>query len=777
MASPVASSSSSRRSSIVSTPPPPASSAYALDHLFGLLLHNGFARQVQKVIRRCSPILESSALLLICLLAVLVRQFAVIRYESVIHEFDPYFNFRTTRYLTREGFLEFWNWFDGNSWYPLGRVIGQTLFPGLMTTSALLYSTLHSFGLVIDIRDVCVFLAPCFSAMSAIAAYLFAKEIAAEYPAAQLAQCKRSSTNKYATSLLSSPGSGAGLLAALFMGLSPAYISRSVAGSYDNEAVAIFALILSFYAFVKAVKSGTLLASLLSALAFFYMVLSWGGYVFVLNTIAIYIAALGLLGKLTLSHHLAYTTFYILSTLLCLNIPFVNFGAVVSSEHMASHGIFLLLNALVLVRYVRSALPRQTVRALLHLVLIFVGSAFLILFLWLSITGRTAWSGRSMTLLDPTYATKYIPIIASVSEHQPTTWSAYLFDLHICSLLSPVGLWVCFKRATDGLFFAGIYGILAVYFSGVMIRLMLVLAPAACILSGVGLSFVLSTFVGYIRLPTAYARALLKGVKKRGVGPESSAVSTSVAVFVLGILLWITNLYVNHATWVSSLAYSHPSIILSHKMRDGSRLIQDDFREAYYWFRQNTHPTARLMSWWDYGYQVTFMGNRTVLVDNNTWNNTHIATVGLAFASREEESYPILQKMDVDYVFVVFGGYARYPSDDINKFLWMVRIASGVYPQIQQSSYLSANGMYTVGKDASQNLLESLMYKLCYYRFADATRGFDYARNYEIGQKDISLKHLEEAYTTQNWIVRIYKVKSLPNRGNKVKSRYALPGE
>jgi dolichyl-diphosphooligosaccharide--protein glycosyltransferase len=38
--------------------------------------------------------------------------------------------------------------------------------------------------------------------------------------------------------------------------------------------------------------------------------------------------------------------------------------------------------------------------------------------------GKVQWTGRSLTLLDPTYATKYIPIIASVSEHQPTTWSA-----------------------------------------------------------------------------------------------------------------------------------------------------------------------------------------------------------------------------------------------------------------------------------------------------------------------------------------------------------------
>ena len=62
----------------------------------------------------------------------------------------------------------------------------------------------------------------------------------------------------------------------------------------------------------------------------------------------------------------------------------------------------------------------------------------------------------------------------------------------------------------------------------------------------------------------------------------------------------------------------------------------DDYREAYYWLRQNTHPTAKVMSWWDYGYQIGGMADRPTLVDNNTWNNTHIATVGKAMSSRED---------------------------------------------------------------------------------------------------------------------------------------------
>lgn len=43
--------------------------------------------------------------------------------------------------------------------------------------------------------------------------------------------------------------------------------------------------------------------------------------------------------------------------------------------------------------------------------------------------------------------------------------------------------------------------------------------------------------------------------------------------------------------------------------------------------------------------------------------------------------------------------------------------------------------------------------------------GYDRVRGAEIGNKDFNLDVLEEAYTTEHWLVRIYKVKPLPNRG------------
>ena len=62
-------------------------------------------------------------------------------------------------------------------------------------------------------------------------------------------------------------------------------------------------------------------------------------------------------------------------------------------------------------------------------------------------------------------------------------------------------------------------------------------------------------------------------------------------VVVLVTLFLIT--YTFHCTWVTSEAYSSPSIVLSARGGDGSRIIFDDFREAYYWLRQNT-PEVRL---------------------------------------------------------------------------------------------------------------------------------------------------------------------------------------
>ena len=42
----------------------------------------------------------------------------------------------------------------------------------------------------------------------------------------------------------------------------------------------------------------------------------------------------------------------------------------------------------------------------------------------------------------------------------------------------------------------------------------------------------------------------------------------------------------------------------------------DDFREAYRWMDQHTPADSKVLAWWDYGYHITSIANRTAIVDN-----------------------------------------------------------------------------------------------------------------------------------------------------------------
>lgn len=114
----------------------------------------------------------------------------------------------------------------------------------------------------------------------------------------------------------------------------PGYISRSVAGSYDNEGIAIFCMLFTYYMWIKAVKTGAICWATCAALAYFYMVSSWGGYVFLINLIPLHVLTLMVTGRFSHRIYIAYSILYCLGTILSMQISFVGFQPVQSSEHM-----------------------------------------------------------------------------------------------------------------------------------------------------------------------------------------------------------------------------------------------------------------------------------------------------------------------------------------------------------------------------------------------------------------------------------------------------------
>lgn len=702
--------------------------------------------------------------------AVTSRLFSVIRFESIIHEFDPWFNFRATKYLVSHSFYDFLNWFDDRTWYPLGRVTGGTLYPGLMVTSGVIWHTLREWlALPVDIRNICVLLAPAFSGLTAIFTYLLTKEV---------------------------KDSSAGLLAAIFMGVAPGYISRSVAGSYDNEAIAITLLMATFYLWIKSMKLGSIFYGTLTALSYFYMVSAWGGYVFITNLIPLHVFVLILMGRYNQRIYTAYTTWYSLGTLASMQIPFVGFLPIRSNDHMAALGVFGLLQLVAFGAYVRSNVPTAQFKVFLAVSLLLITVLGVTGLFILTAAGWIApWTGRFYSLWDTNYAKIHIPIIASVSEHQPTAWPAFFLDTNFLIWLFPAGVYFCFQEMRDEQLFIIIYAVLGSYFAGVMVRLMLTLTPVVCVAGAIALSKLFDTYMDFTELfksddaeePVSEKKSekaeknektekTEKTDKTEKTAKKLKSKKKPISVFLLGSkavvlasFVYYLFFFILHCTWVTSNAYSSPSVVLSSRAPDGSQSTIDDFREAYYWLRMNTPEDSKVMAWWDYGYQIGGMADRTTLVDNNTWNNTHIATVGKAMASNEKVSYEILKKHDVDYVLVIFGGVLGFSGDDINKFLWMVRISEGIWPdEIHEREYFSTRGEYRMDHEASETMRNSLLYKMCYYRFTELYGGReapDRVRGQNIPLDPIKLDAVEEAFTSQNWLVRIYKVNDLDNLG------------
>jgi dolichyl-diphosphooligosaccharide--protein glycosyltransferase len=231
-------------------------------------------------------------------------------------------------------------------------------------------------------------------------------------------------------------------------------------------------------------------------------------------------------------------------------------------------------------------------------------------------------------------------------------------DLQFLIFVFPAGVIMCFRDLRDEHVFVIIYSVMASYFSGVMVRLMLTLTPVVCVAAAIAFSSVLDTYIDPTEpdipnnvknesgpsapVPAAQTKKAKKAAQAHGSGPShlkdlvSAATPTrkgeaakpkgifgldtrlAVILNALGMLTF----FVFHCTWVTATAYSSPSVVLASQNRDGSQHIIDDFREAYYWLRQNTPETAVVMSWWDYGYQIAGMADRPTLVDNNTWNNS-----------------------------------------------------------------------------------------------------------------------------------------------------------
>mgnify|MGYP003688837779 FL=1 len=125
-----------------------------------------------------------------------------------------------------------------------------------------------------------------------------------------------------------------------------------------------------------------------------------------------------------------------------------------------------------------------------------------------------------------------------------------------------------------------------------------------------------------------------------------------------------------------------------------------DWLDTLTWIKMNTPENAIIASWWDYGYWITTLSDRTTLVDNATLSTEGIARMAKILMSSPNDSWKILEKMDVDYVLVFFAAedignlsqenplYVTGGGGDESKIYWFSRIAG--FPP---GNYLNSDAM------------------------------------------------------------------------------------
>jgi dolichyl-diphosphooligosaccharide---protein glycosyltransferase len=199
---------------------------------------------------------------------------------------------------------------------------------------------------------------------------------------------------------------------------------------------------------------------------------------------------------------------------------------------------------------------------------------------------------------------------------------------------------------------------------------------------------------------------------------ESMKVKSKRSILVkVGYIIAITSvlaipmIYPPNSNWLS-LADIPPSIANGGT---GYRLTTTDWLDALEWIERNTPEGSVIASWWDYGYWITTLGNRTSLADNATINQTRIATLAKMFIDEQEGGTKIAQDLKADYILVYlvaqrFPGlnttsfYTLGNGGDESKKQWFMRIGG-----FDERNYLEQDGVTPTPRFWNSTLLGKLI--------------------------------------------------------------------
>ncbi|MCS7096609.1 MAG: STT3 domain-containing protein [Nitrososphaerota archaeon] len=619
-----------------------------------------------------SAAITFTALTIILFIAFAIRLFPI-RWEIdpstgksnlLLSEFDPYFQYRFTEYIVKNGFLSWvWpnQWIDYQRWYPSGMNVAKAAFPGLPLTAALLYSIISTLGVGIDLMSFCALFPAVMGMLASLAMYFLGKEFG---------------------------GRTVGLLSALFLALHPSYIQRTSVGFFDDETIGILAMIVFALFFLKAIDenrpmNSTIKYALASGAVLGYFCASWGAAYFPIGAVTLYTLVLLIIKRYSSRLLLTYSITFGLGLFIAINVPKLSTTYLLTGAILPVAGVFALLCLAEVLNSVTAAKWRIVV-IVAFLALLTGGFAAL----WLG-GYMQGIAGKFISVINP-FVRETQPLIESVAEHRISAWGSLYYDLGIGILFFIFGFFFTLRNLDSKNLFVIVFGLSSLYFACSMVRLLVLFAPAFSLLAAIGVNGLIRPFATLLRAPPK-----ISAKKKYNLGHVSREFS-GAAIFLIFIVLMTNLAFPSPKVYRQVVA---PTTISGGSLSLVPNVPVEEWVNILKWTRDNLNSTTVVCSWWDYGYWLTILGNVTSLADNATINSTQIENIGFAFMANETQALNMLKLYNAKYVLVFVtidynGNFANAGGDE-GKWMWMARISGKAHDRLVSQGFISEEEMWT----------------------------------------------------------------------------------
>jgi dolichyl-diphosphooligosaccharide---protein glycosyltransferase len=591
-------------------------------------------------------------------------------YGFELNEFDPFFNFRATEYIVENGFNSYFEWTDNLSWYGSGtgnpgddaqfsgRNVSATSQTALHLTAAITY---WIFGSDSNLYDYTVLFPAIIGSLTVVIIFGLVRLFG---------------------------GTLAGLFASLFFAVSVPIISRGLIGWFKSEPLGLFYGLLGLYFFFSAIKSKNkkiaICKIILGGLTMGLGMASWGGNQFFIIPIGLFILALPFVRKdhnfLVWIIPLFVTIFLLISGI--FERPGIGFVFGLGGLSLIFPTIFLM--SCIFIQKISKEENKIRNGLILLISIMVIGSILLVVTSESNVTSLPSF--RYLNAINP-FLIAEDPLTDSVAEHATTTIDESFYFHSIFMIFAALGIWLILNKkisiTNDTKAFVLIIGITGVYVSSAFVRLELFASLSVIILASVGLSI------------------LTKQIFKTQFFGKKNYIFKIVYVVIIVSLFMIPLTYPVNGNWISIVDYA-PTIMTGGTGYPAS----NDWLEALEWMKSNTPENSIILSWWDYGYWIQTLGERTTLIDNSTLNDWRIKQIANILLSVPTDGLNSLNEIDVNYVVVFVAGqkldvqfegknlYLLGHGGDDAKAPWFVRISGQPIEKYLHSNEISKTNYF-----------------------------------------------------------------------------------